>query len=76
LRIRRFVNLHKDFDPDDGEITRTRKLRRTVIEANYAGLIDALYSGAREAEVEAQIVYEDGRKGAFRRKLMICEAAG
>ena len=75
LRIRRFVNLHKDFDPDDGEVTRTRKLRRTVIETNYAGLISALYSRASEAEVEAQIIYEDGRRGTFRRTLAICEVA-
>ena len=47
LRIRRFVNLHKDFDPDDGEVTRTRKLRRNIIEERYAALITALYAGTR-----------------------------
>jgi long-chain acyl-CoA synthetase len=45
LRVKRFVNLHKDFDADDGEITRTRKLRRNVIEERYAALIEEMYSG-------------------------------
>ncbi len=75
LRIRRFVDLHKDFDADDGEITRTRKLRRNVIEATYAPLIEALYAGAREVEFDAPVLYEDGRRGAVRRKLKICEVA-
>jgi len=75
LRIRRFVNLHKDFDADDGEITRTRKLRRNVIEATYAPLIEAMYGGAREVAFDAPILYEDGRRGAVRRTLRICEVA-
>ena len=73
LRIRRFVNLHKDFDADDGEITRTRKLRRNVIETVYAPVIDAFYAGAGEVEFDAPILYEDGRRGKLRRKLHICE---
>ncbi|WP_342643587.1 AMP-dependent synthetase/ligase [Rhodoligotrophos ferricapiens] len=73
LRIRRFVNLHKDFDADDGEITRTRKLRRKVIEDRYAALIDALYSDAREVTFDAQITYESGEKGVIRRTLAIQE---
>lgn len=76
LRVRRFVNLHKDFDADDGEITRTRKLRRNVIETSYAALVGALYDGSQDVEFDAQIVYEDGRRGAMRRKLRICEVAG
>ncbi len=76
LRIRRFVDLHKDFDADDGEITRTRKLRRSVIESTYATLIEALYSGVREVEFDAPILYEDGRRGAVRRTLKIREVAG
>ena len=75
LRIRRFVDLHKDFDADDGEITRTRKLRRNVIETTYAPLTEALYSGARQVEFDAPILYEDGRRGAVRRTLKICEVA-
>lgn len=73
LRIRRFVNLHKDFDADDGEITRTRKLRRKVIEQTYARLIDALYGGAREVTFDAKITYEDGRQGTLSRNLSIRE---
>ena len=45
LRLRHFVSLHKEFDPDDGEITRTRKLRRNVVEERYAPIIDAIYGG-------------------------------
>jgi long-chain acyl-CoA synthetase len=73
LKIRRFVNLHKDFDPDDGEITRTRKLRRNVIEASYARLISALYDGSRSVTFDAQITYEDGTRGVLQRDLKICE---
>src|SRR5207244_9480271 len=63
LALRRFVNLHKDFDPDDGEVTRTRKLRRGVIEERYARLIEALYSDARSIEFDALITYESGETG-------------
>jgi long-chain acyl-CoA synthetase len=73
LRIRRFVNLHKDFDADDGEITRTRKLRRKVIEQNYATLVAALYDGSARVTFEARIAYEDGRTGTLKRDLVIRE---
>lgn len=73
LRVRRFVNLHKDFDADDGEITRTRKLRRGVIEKSYAKLIDALYSGATSVTFDATITYEDGKHGVLSRELQIRE---
>ncbi len=71
LRIRRFVNLHKDFDADDGEITRTRKLRRKVIERAYAALVDSLYDGSDRVTFDARITYEDGRTGTLRRDLSI-----
>ncbi len=71
LKIRRFVNLHKDFDADDGEITRTRKLRRNVIEQTYAPLVAALYDGSDEVTFDAKITYEDGREGTLRRDLVI-----
>jgi long-chain acyl-CoA synthetase len=73
LRIRRFVNLHKDFDADDGEITRTRKLRRNVIEERYASVIDALYSGARSVVENTRITYESGEIGTISRTLAVCE---
>ena len=63
LRIRRFVNLHKDFDADDGEITRTRKLRRNVVEERYAPIIDAIYGGRQTVSMRAQVVYETGETG-------------
>jgi long-chain acyl-CoA synthetase len=75
LRVRRFVNLHKDFDADDGEITRTRKLRRNVIDSTYAPVIDALYGAGEDIEFDAPILYEDGRRGSVRRRLRICEVA-
>ncbi|MBN8938382.1 MAG: AMP-binding protein [Rhizobiales bacterium] len=73
LRVRRFVNLHKDFDADDGEITRTRKLRRNVIEATYAALIAALYGTERQTVFDAAITYESGEHGVIRRTLTISE---
>ncbi len=71
LTIRRFVNLPKEFDPDDGEVTRTRKLRRNVIDERYASVISALYSGADFVEHEARITYESGATGTLDRRLAI-----
>ena len=71
LQIRRFVNLHKEFDADDGEVTRTRKLRRNVIEENYRTIIDALYSDLDQVEFEARIVYETGEVSVLKRTLGI-----
>ena len=75
LAIRRFVNLHKEFDPDDGELTRTRKLRRGVIEERYRPIIEALYSGRRAIDVEARITYETGETGIIRRQLTLEDVA-
>ena len=60
VRLRRFVLLHKQFDPDDDEITRTRKVRRRVIVERYAPIIDALTDGAPEAEIKSVVTYQDG----------------
>ena len=65
-RIQRFVNLHKEFDADEAELTRTRKLRRTFVENRYRELIEALYSDHDKIEVEAEVTYRDGRKGVIR----------
>ena len=73
LRLKRFVNLHKEFDPDDGEVTRTRKLRRNVIEQHYAQVIEAIYGGAPAVEFEAHVTYETGEQGVLRRSLAITE---
>ena len=69
--LRRFVSLHKEFDADDGEITRTRKLRRNVVEERYAPIIDALYGGAAAVDDEARITYESGEAGVIERRLTV-----
>ena len=70
-RVRRFLLLAKDFDADDAEVTRTRKLRRRVIAEKYAAAIDALYSGASETEIATEIAYEDGQRAITRAKVAI-----
>jgi long-chain acyl-CoA synthetase len=74
LKLRHFVSLHKEFDADDGEITRTRKLRRNVVEERYAPIIDAVYAGQSSVTMKAQIVYETGEVGVTERNLRIMEA--
>lgn len=71
LSIRKFVNLPKEFDPDDGEVTRTRKLRRNVIDERYAPIIAALYDGSQSVEHESLITYETGATGTLKRRLAI-----
>jgi long-chain acyl-CoA synthetase len=73
-QIRRFLLLHKELDPDDQEITRTRKVRRGFIAQKYALLIEALYSDSDRVQVEAQVTYEDGRTGTIRADVKIREA--
>ncbi len=70
-RIRKFVNLHKEFDADEAELTRTRKLRRTFVESRYSDLITALYGKDREYNVEASVTYRDGRKGLIKTAIQI-----
>jgi long-chain acyl-CoA synthetase len=73
LQLRRFVSLHKEFDPDDGEITRTRKLRRKVVEERYQRVITALYDGSKDVHVSAVVTYETGETGTVDRTLPIRE---
>jgi len=73
LRLQRFVSLPKEFDPDDGEITRTRKLRRKVVQERYADVIAALYDGSKDVHVSAQVTYETGEVGKVERSLPIRE---
>ena len=74
LQLKRFVSLHKEFDPDDGEITRTRKLRRKVVEERYAEVIAALYDpAARDVHVRAAVTYESGETGTVDRTLALQE---
>jgi len=65
-RIQKFVLLHKEFDPDESELTRTRKLRRDFIKSRYSELIAGIYSGMAEISVAAQVRYQDGRAAEVR----------
>ena len=70
-QIRRFLVLHKELDADDGELTRTRKVRRRIIAERYAPLIDALYSDTDSCHIDTEVVFEDGRRGAISADLRI-----
>jgi long-chain acyl-CoA synthetase len=70
-RLRRFVLLNKEFDADDNEITRTRKIRRRFVTEKYAAVIDAFYSGDSEVEITTEITYEDGRKATLTSTIVI-----
>jgi long-chain acyl-CoA synthetase len=70
-QIKRYLLLHKELNPDDGEITRTRKVRRRFIAEKYAILIEALYGGKDNVDVEAKVTYEDGRTTTMKANLKI-----
>lgn len=71
-RVKSFVLLHKEFDPDEGDLTRTRKLRRNVMEERYRELIEAMYGGRAEVRVSAQVKYRDGRTGVVETAVRVC----
>ncbi len=73
-QIRRFLILHKELDADDGELTRTRKVRRNFVSEKYAVLIDGLYGGANVQHIETEVKYEDGRVGRVSADLRIEDA--
>ena len=70
-QIRRFLVLHKELDADDGEVTRTQKVRRRFVAERYAPLITALYEGASEADISTEVTFEDGRKGVLSARVKI-----
>jgi long-chain acyl-CoA synthetase len=72
-QIKRYLLLHKELNPDDGEITRTRKVRRRFVAEKYATLIEALYAGNDNVDVEAKITYEDGRTATMKANLKISD---
>jgi long-chain acyl-CoA synthetase len=74
-QIGRFLILHKELDADDGELTRTRKVRRRIIAARYQPLVDALYSGRSAGHIETEVTFEDGRKSLMRAELTIRDVA-
>jgi long-chain acyl-CoA synthetase len=65
-RVCRFANLPKELDPDEGELTRTRKLRRDFLSQRYGALIDGLYAGLSAVSLDIPIRYQDGRRGELR----------
>jgi long-chain acyl-CoA synthetase len=73
-QVKRFLILHKELDADDGELTRTRKVRRNFIADRYSELIGALYSDKTHCSVEAQVTFEDGRKGMIKADVKIRDA--
>ncbi|WP_445809893.1 AMP-binding protein [Yoonia sp.] len=73
-QVHRFLVLHKELDADDGEMTRTRKVRRRIVEEKFHDLITALYGGAADIYTETEVTYEDGRKGKITATLVICDA--
>lgn len=72
-QVHRFLVLHKELDPDDDELTRTRKVRRKFIAEKYAVLIDALYGGKASQYIETQVKFEDGRTGTVAADLRIMD---
>ena len=73
-QVHRFLVLHKELDADDGEMTRTRKVKRGVIAEKYADLIAALYDGRDSIYTETEVTYEDGRKGKLKATVRIEDA--
>ncbi len=70
-QISRFLILHKELDADDGELTRTQKVRRGFIAERYGPLVTALYNGAKEADISTEVTFEDGRKGKIDARVKI-----
>ena len=70
-QIKRFLVLHKELEADDGELTRTMKVRRGFIGERYAALVQALYDGSKQADVATEVTFEDGRKGTISARVAI-----
>lgn len=70
-QIQRFLILHKELDPDDGELTRTRKVRRNIVADKYEPLLTALFDGSKSAHIDTEVTFEDGRKGRISADLEI-----
>ena len=76
VRVRRVLLLTKDLDPDDAEITRTRKVRRRYIADKYATVVEALYTGQTEVALTTAVTYEDGRQGTVQSRVRIADVDG
>jgi long-chain acyl-CoA synthetase len=75
-RVHKFVLLHKEFDADEGELTRTRKLRRGLLGERYGDIIAAMYDGRDEVQVQAAVKYRDGREGVIETTVHIATLEG
>ncbi|NIS63424.1 MAG: long-chain fatty acid--CoA ligase, partial [Proteobacteria bacterium] len=75
-KVRKFVNLYKELDADDEELTRTRKIRRAFVEKRYKDIVDTLYSEANTVHMDTTITYEDGRVSHIKTDLKIQEVPG
>ncbi|WP_338846383.1 AMP-binding protein [Massilia sp. W12] len=75
LQVKRFLILHKELDPDDDELTRTRKVRRRFIAEKYGVLVEALYAGRARQYIETLVKFEDGRQGKVAADLVIADLA-
>ncbi|MEA2934314.1 MAG: long-chain acyl-CoA synthetase [Variibacter sp.] len=74
-QVRRFLILHKELDADDGELTRTQKVRRGFIADRYGPLVRALYDGSSEADISTEVTFEDGRRGVISARVKIRDVA-
>ena len=74
-QVTRFISLHKELDADDGELTRTRKIRRRFVAERYSELVDALYGGQSTCRTQTEVTFEDGRTGTIEAELRIREVA-
>jgi long-chain acyl-CoA synthetase len=74
-QVHRFVVLHKELDADDGEMTRTRKVRRVIVEDKFSDIINAMYGGDAKVSTTTEVTYEDGRKGSISATLDIRDPA-
>ena len=72
-RVARFANFPKELDPDEGELTRSRKLRRAFLEERYAKLVEAIYGGDAETNLEIAVTYQDGRQGVLKANVRVSD---
>ena len=72
-RVARFANFPKELDPDEGELTRSRKLRRTFLEERYAKLVEAIYGGDDQTDLEIAVTYQDGRQGVLKAMVRVSD---
>ena len=72
-QVKRFVIMHKEFDADEAELTRTRKLRRGALQEKYHDLLEAIYGGKREVRVSAEVKYRDGRTSTVETELRVAD---